>query len=137
MTRWIVTCTRWISACAVAAAVGVAAPAGAGSDESARQAFDRFAASWMGKMEKREAENRRQPVVQRAGGRSVATYTGYADDWSIEVQATGDRVSPYVGLLSYQEQSYTCSDETARRCSVSRITPVTEVFGYREGRWSW
>jgi len=114
-----------------------AAPAGAESQQGALRAFGSFADQWMAKLEAREAQNRSQPQVERLAGRSVATYTGYADDWRVEVKPTGDAGSPFVGLLTYDEQHYTCRDETTRRCDLSGTTPVTEVFGYRGGRWSW
>ncbi len=104
---------------------------------SAERAFGKFAGSWMKTMEQREATNRGKPEIKRYAGRTYAAYTGYGSDWDIEVHATGDSVSPYVGVLHYKEQHFTCADETTNKCSVASQTPVTEVFPYRNGKWKY
>ncbi|NNL67018.1 MAG: hypothetical protein HKP30_12295 [Myxococcales bacterium] len=136
---------RWLSTGLLSAALLLAAPAlaepgkigSSGSSDAAMKAFGKFAGSWMSDMEQREARNRSKPDIQRSSGRSYASYTGYAPDWQVEVHATGDKSSPYVGILRYQEQLFTCADETASNCSVARSTPVTEVFPYRNGSWKY
>jgi hypothetical protein len=110
---------------------------GDGSGSSAVRDFGTFAKSWMANMEKREISNRAKPNIEKAGSRSYATYTGYAPEWNVEVHATGDRTAPYVGVLHYQEQRYTCKDATTRSCSIASSTPVTEVFPYRNGAWKY
>jgi len=121
------------------AGVATAEPAslGTGQESSAFRAFGKFAKSWMADMEKREQRNRARPTVEKRGAQSVASYTGYAPEWDVEVHATGDATSPYVGVLRYQEQNYTCKDKTTRACRISSFTPVTEVFPYRNGAWKY
>ena len=136
---------RWLAAglLAVALALPATAPAepakgsGASTDSSAFRDFGKFARTWMADMEARERKNRGTPTIERQGSRSVATYTGYAPEWNVEVHATGDRTSPYVGVLHYREQVYVCRDQTTRQCDVARTTPVTEVFPYRDGSWKY
>jgi hypothetical protein len=136
---------RWLTAGALVAALTLsgavrADPAKLGADgpsDKAFRAFGAFARSWMTDMEQRESANRGRPIIQQRGGRTVATYTGYAPEWNVEVHATGDRGSPYVGVLHYEEQTFTCRDETTRDCSLSSSTPVTEVFPYRDGTWKY
>ena len=144
MHRWITVVDRWIVLIAVAAGLGLAGVAqaepasrGSGKDTGAFRTFGKFAKSWMADMEKREKTNRARPTIEQQGGRTFATYTGYAPEWEVEVHATGDRTAPYVGVLHYEEQTYTCRDETTRKCSLSRSTPVTEVFPYRDGSWKY
>lgn len=134
---------HWLVAAAVA--VGLGLPGAASADPAkiapgggnAERDFGKFANSWMADMKQREASNRNQPTIERYAGRTYATYTGYAPEWKTEVHATGDSSSPYVGVLQYKEQLFTCADETTRKCSVSRSTPVTEVFPYRNGKWKY
>jgi len=135
---------RWLIVLGVAAGLGLSSVAraepaslGDGHGNSAFRAFGKFAKSWMADMEKRETGNRARPTLEHKGSRSYATYLGYAPEWNVEVHATGDRSAPYVGVLHYQEQTYSCRDETTRSCSVVRSTPVTEVFPYRDGRWKY
>lgn len=110
---------------------------GSGPETTAFRAFGKFAKSWMADMENRERTNRSKPTIQKQGTRSVASYTGYAPEWNVEVHATGDRTAPYVGVLHYQEEMYTCRDATTRSCSIASKTPVTEVFPYRNGAWKY
>ena len=131
---------RWLTAGALVAALtlgGVAQsdPAKiAPSENAATRAFGDFARSWMSDMKKREVTHRHRPTIEGPG---LASYVGYSPKWDMEVKATGDSISPYVGVLRYQEQLYTCRDETTRDCKVSRTTPVTEVFAFREGGWKY
>jgi hypothetical protein len=119
-------------------AVASAEPAKiASGQDGAFRAFGKFARSWMSDMEARESHNKRSPTIEHQGGRRIATYTGYAPEWEVEVHATGDSTSPFVGVLHYQEQVFTCRDETTSRCDLSRSTPVTEVFPYRDGAWKY
>lgn len=133
---------RWLTLAALAAgltfgAAATADPAKIAPSSGAKQAFGTFAKSWMADMEKRENTNRSKPKMQSYAGRTYATYVGYSADWNTEVHETGDRLAPYVGVLHYQEQTYTCTDETTRSCKISGTTPVTEVFPYRNGAWKY
>jgi len=135
---------RWLVITVAVAGLGLPAGAGAepasrgsGDDAGAFRAFGDFAKGWMAKMEKRERTNRSTPTLASQGGEPIATYTGYAPDYRVEVHATGDRTSPYVGVLHYEEHLYTCRDETTRSCQIARSTPVTEVFPYRDGTWKY
>jgi len=119
------------------AAADPAKIAGGSPADGAFREFGKFADTWMSQMKAREATNRRQPTIAQRGGRGYATYTGYAPEWNVEVHATGDKTAPYVGVLHYQEQVFTCTDETTRKCSVSSSTPVSEVFPYRNGAWKY
>jgi hypothetical protein len=131
-------------AAAVTASFVLASPAqaepaslGSGQDAGAFRTFGKFAKSWMAEMEQREQTNRARPTIEENGKQRFATYTGYAPEWNVEVHATGDRTSPWVGVLHYEEQTFTCRDATTRACSISRLTPVTEVFPYRDGSWKY
>lgn len=135
---------RWLIITLIAAGLGSAglaqaepASRGSGKDTGAFRAFGKFAKSWMADMAKRERTHRSSPTIEQTGKKAFATYTGYSPEWNVEVHATGDQTSPYVGVLRYEEQLYTCRDETTRACSISRSTPVTEVFPYRDGTWKY
>ena len=126
-----------VLAWAAGAAQAEPASIGDGAEAGAFRAFGKFAKTWMADMEKRERTNRAKPTIEQQGSRSYATYTGYAPEWKVEVHPTGDSTAPYVGVLHYQEQRYTCRDTTTRSCSLASSTPVTEVFPYRNGAWKY
>ena len=99
--------------------------------ERAGRAFDAFAHEWMAKMEKAERNNRSKPNVQQ----NRYTYRGYGSEFETELKPTGHPAAPYVGLLRYREQLFTCSDRKTQDCTVATQTPVTEIFRFQNGRW--
>jgi len=97
----------------------------------AAAAFDSFASQWMDRMERVEDQNRRKPER----GASSVSYRGYTNDFRVELRPTGYPGAPFVGLIRYGEQLFTCSDPGATRCGVSHTIPVTEIFRFQNGRW--
>jgi hypothetical protein len=119
-----------------ALAQGGAAPKAAPADvATATASFDAFASQWMDRMQRVEAENRRKPSVARGAASSEVSYRGYTDEFRIELRPTGYPGAPFVGLIRYGEQLFTCADAGATRCGVRHTTPVTEIFRFQNGRW--
>ena len=132
--------------CAIASMLLVAAaPAAADSlanipddsaaDESVLSSFSEFAKKWMSKMEINEARNRENPTVQPGPSQNLVTYRGFGEDFTVELRATGKSSSPFIGILRYSEQIYSCREVVASNCSVASSAPVTEIFRYQSGRW--
>ena len=123
----------------------LATPAWAGSktdgsrtaQERAERSFEEFARSWMKKVHGLEAQQRGSPTVTRVAGGQQVTYRGYGSDYRTELRSTGRSAAPYVGLLHYEEQIYSCTSTAADNCRVSSRVPVTEIFRYQAGRWSY
>jgi len=105
------------------------------ADERARTSFSDFARSWMAKMQKNEAQNRKNPTVQPGPSENVVTYRGIGEDFTVELRPTGHPSAPFVGILRYNEQVYSCDGANASKCSVSSSLPVTEIFRYQGGSW--
>ena len=128
-------CQLLIVAVALASTPALAgAPADLGDpgDDNARASFQRFARSWMDKVKKLEAANRKKPTVKPSASGTQTTYRGYGEDFSIELRPTGQAIAPYIGLLRYKELVYSCVKD---RCSVASTVPVTEIFRMSDGRW--
>ena len=71
--------------------------------------------------------------AHRANAERAGTgYTGYGDDYRMELKPTGHAAAPYVGILRYQQLR--CAD-AARTCKVAGRSPVTEIFRFQNGRW--
>lgn len=113
-----------------------AAIPGAGATRAERS-FETFAAEWMQQARANEARGRQQPRVQPGATSPVFTYRGYGDDYRIELRPTGHSSAPWVGLLMYTEHVYSCENARGQACRVSSSFPVTEIFRYRDGRWSY
>lgn len=106
-------------------------------DGVAERAFEQFARNWMDKVHALEEESRSKPAVKVGAQDPVYTYRGYGDDYSTELRPTGRPNAPYVGLLRYTEHVYSCESAQARSCSVASSVPVTEIFRFKNGRWSY
>ena len=136
--------SRFISICTLALALlAMAAPALAddiasipdSADERARDSFSEFARSWMAKMEVNEAKNRENPTVQPGPSANIVTYRGFDEGFTVELRPTGQPSAPFVGILRYNEQVYSCNAVDASKCTVASSLPVTEIFRYQGGRW--
>jgi hypothetical protein len=119
---------------APAVADDMAAPAAvAPADSTAKASFTKFAQSWMEKVQRTAAEQK--PTVQPGAANAVATYRDYGDDFTVELRPTGHASAPYVGILRYSEQIFSCSKVAGDDCTLSSSIPVTEIFRYQGGRW--
>jgi hypothetical protein len=105
------------------------------ADERARTSFSDFARSWMAKMQENEAQNRKNPIVQPGPSENIITYRGFDEGFTVELRPTGHPAAPFVGILRYNEQVYSCNGVDASKCSVASSLPVTEIFRYQGGRW--
>jgi hypothetical protein len=105
----------------------------ANADEPAYASFTKFAQSWMDKVQRMAAEQK--PSIRPGAANTMVTYRDYGDEFTVELRPTGHPTAPYVGILRYQEQIFSCQDITTNDCSLSSQIPVTEIFRYQGGRW--
>ncbi|MBW2494357.1 MAG: hypothetical protein JRE43_06365, partial [Deltaproteobacteria bacterium] len=126
MTR--LSLSKIISICALAVAfLLMAAPAFAddvasipdSADERARDSFSEFARDWMAKMQENEAKNRANPTMQPGPSENMVTYRGFDEDFTVELRPTGHPSAPFVGILRYNEQVYSCDGVDASNCTVA------------------
>jgi hypothetical protein len=130
----------WIFAlCALAGPALAGSPAAIpdAGDTRARVSFQTFTADWMRKVRALEERHRANPTVKSGASEPLVTYRGYGEDYSVELRPTGHSQSPYVGLLRYTEHVYSCRNVEADRCSIASTVPVTEIFRYQNGRWTY
>jgi hypothetical protein len=124
-------------------------PAGARADSQARHAggatevtradlsFASFAEDWIARARARGEQASRAPRAHPSPAGLVFTYRAVDPEFETELRPTGRPTSPYVGVLHYQEHTYTCSDVRGSRCAATSSLPLTEVFRYRDGRWGY
>jgi hypothetical protein len=139
---WHRRCVRLVASCAfllLPATALAEAPAKVAdaSRSRAEDQFHQFAKKWMANVQRLQTQDRSKPTVRAGGSGTQNTYRGYDDDYSIELRPTGHPSAPYVGLLRYTELMYSCPSAGATDCSVSSRVPVTEIFRYENGRWSY
>lgn len=102
-------------------------------DDAARASFAKFSEQWMGKV--RRIANEQKPSARTSASNTVVTYRDYTKDFTTELRPTGHAAAPYVGILRYSEQIFSCRDIAANDCTMSSQIPVTEIFRYQNGRW--
>ena len=107
------------------------------SRSRAEDQFHQFAKTWMANVQRLQTQDRDKPTVRAGANGTQVSYRGYGDDYSVELRPTGHPSAPYVGLLRYTELMYSCPSVGAKDCSISSRVPVTEIFRYENGRWSY
>jgi hypothetical protein len=116
-------------------------PCSAAEDEAVKEAFEVFQNDWIAKLSQHgEFGEGKIKVEKDPQGRYRATYRAIAKDRESEVKATGDKKSPYVGVLKYEEQTYAHiadTPELARQgpFECERRVVITEIFRYTNGKW--
>jgi hypothetical protein len=135
MIRGVCFTVAFALVCAGAPAVAddMAPAAIAPTVNPAKASFMKFAHSWMDKVQRIAAEQK--PTVQPGAQNAVVTYRDYGDDFTVELRPTGHAAAPYVGILRYNEQIFSCKHIAANDCTLSSSIPVTEIFRYQGGRW--
>jgi hypothetical protein len=102
------------------------------SASPAHDSFQTFAAEWMQRLHRVEAQNKSSVL---GNGSTTLSYRGFDQDFKTELRSTGNPKAPYVGMIRYLEREYRCSDSRALDCRVEKTTPITEVFRFQDGRW--
>jgi hypothetical protein len=114
------------------------------ADDDAQQAkssFEVFKVEWMKKVHSYSDYGEHNVKVEKdPGGQYVATYRIVAPAEGSEVKATGDKFSPFVGLMKYEERTFQSRADTAElakqgpfKCEKEVI--ITEIFRYSKGKW--
>lgn len=126
----------WITAGARADAPVMLADVGT-QVSRAELSFASFAEEWISRARTRGEQASRAPRAHPGAAGMVFSYRAVDPDYRTELRPTGLSVSPYVGVLHYKELVYTCRDVQGSRCAVTSSQPLTEVFRYRDGRWTY
>ena len=135
-------CARLVAGCALILlpATAMADSPAAISDASRTRAedqFHQFAKTWMANVQRLQTQDRDKPTVRAGSNGTQVSFRGYGEDYSVELRPTGHPSAPFVGLLRYTELMYSCPSASSKDCSVSSRVPVTEIFRYENGRWSY
>ncbi len=127
-----------------------AAPGGAAAKrkqpESAAAANERlavelgtFCKKWMGFLEARERDNRRQVKWQKKDNGVIGQFVGYSKEYDCTLKERSSNGTP-VATIVYRELIYEQSGNSPQEATVSEarvidMTSVTEIFRYSKGEW--
>jgi len=124
----------------LAAALLILASAGVRAEDEAQveEEFTRFAGRWMLDLSASAARARTRAVLFATPEDESAekiSYRAATQDYATRTQATGKKAAPYVGFLTYTEETWECAGASEDSCKLIDSSPVTEIFPYKEGRW--
>lgn len=131
-----------IAALSALVSLSCAAPAArAGPGLTGPSSFERFCATWMGKLAERERFNLANADARQSGDRVLVEYVGYDKAHrSCETKASGVPSNPFVGKLVYHEFRYERTGASKDRALSSHprvlsTTEVMEIFRFDGSRW--
>jgi hypothetical protein len=111
------------------------------TEEEAQVSFDAFTVEWMDKLQRTEKFQRteRIKVIESTEGFS-AEYVGYLPHRYIIVRKTSSKDTPYVGILTYYQQTMRCIGKTREEAvrgpfQQTGTSQVSEIFRFTKGKW--
>jgi hypothetical protein len=114
----------------------------AAEDQAAvTKAFEVFQQEWLIKLNQHGDYGWEKIKMETdSQGRHCASYRILTKGLESEVKATGDKGSPYVGVLKYEEQTYASRADTPDLAKqgpfeCEKALVVTEIFRYSGGKW--
>lgn len=105
---------------------------------AAERAFERFAGEWMkglaAQVDESDDAARYLRPASGGGDRNVVVKK-MRGDHETETQETGKAAAPYVGILSYTEETWLCVGPSQEDCELVESMPITEIFPFHDGAW--
>ena len=126
------------SAISLAALLSVGTEAGAEEPVQAEESFALFVGRWMEDLSEDAARDRARGFLygtEALKAKAISYRAAAKEDFAIRTQATGKAAAPYVGILTYTEETWECADAYRESCKVVDSSPVTEIFPYKDGSW--
>jgi len=112
-------------------------------DSDVEKAFVKFQHEWIEKLNHHGKYGKKNVEVkedQDHKGVYVASYLELSDPFEYRVKKTGQKGSPYVGVMRYKRMTYSSSGKTPEEASngnfeCKRQLTVTEIFRFSGGKW--
>lgn len=105
-----------------------------------KKSFESFNRAWMRKLYRIEAGNFTRAKVTRFEGVYRAEYIGYGPNYRSQIKRTDSAVTPFIGVLTYQEIKYVSTGSSEQEVlkgpfSIGSSGEVKEIFRYTNGKW--
>jgi hypothetical protein len=111
------------------------------TEDEALASFDAFTLDWMEKLRRTEEFQRaeRMKVAESSEG-FAAEYNGYLSHRYIVVKKTTSKDTPFVGILTYYQQTLRCVGKTREEAvrgpfQQAGTSQVSEIFRFTKGKW--
>lgn len=132
--------------CVAVLCIGVLAPNplldAAEESQEVEASFKLFNQQWMEHLYAREKKSKANISCKKVKDCFVAEYIGYSRIYSGRTKKTGSKVTPYIGILNYQEQTFVSKAGTYEEAINGQFKllyecPVTEIFSFSRGKWQY
>ena len=112
-------------------------------DSDVEKAFVKFQHDWIEKLNHYGKYGKKNVEVkedQDHKGTYVASYLELSDPFEYRIKKTGQKGSPYVGVIRYKKMEYSSRGKTPEEASngnfeCKRQLTVTEIFRFSGGKW--
>ncbi len=123
-------------ALAVAAASGL--PSISHADPAADEVlhmgtFEQFAVRWLESLG-RDAREVSEPISRATHPQGNELRVDFPE-YILELRPTGQKGSPYVGVMRYVERIQSCPPGNQETCQIVKTGAVTELFRLENGKW--
>lgn len=113
------------------------------NDAEVEKAFVKFQHDWIAKLTKYGTYGKSHLQVKEDEahkGSYVASYLVLTEPFEYRIKKTGQKASPYVGVIRYKKMTYASKGSTAEEASAGSFkcvheSIVTEIFRYSGDRW--
>jgi hypothetical protein len=98
-----------------------------------------FCKKWMGFLEARERDNRRQVKWQTRERGVIGQFVGYSKEYDCTLKERSSNGTPVATIvyreLIYEQTGSSPQEATAAEARIVDVTSVTEIFRYAKGEW--
>lgn len=112
-------------------------------DVEVEKAFVRFQGEWIAKLTKYGKYGKDYVQVaedETRKGNYVASYLELSKPFEYRIKKTGQKASPYVGVMRYKKMTYSSKGKTPEEASAGNFkceheSVVTEIFRFSGNKW--
>jgi len=111
-------------------------------DSDVEKAFVKFQQEWIEKLNQHGKYGKKHIEVKEDKDHKgyIASYLELSDPFEYRIKKTGQKGSPYVGVMRYKRMEYSSTGKTREEASngqfqCKRQLTVTEIFRFSGGKW--
>jgi hypothetical protein len=110
-------------------------------DPAVQAEFDTFTKNYLDKIRNNMCDTASARKLTKNSDGFVGTYSEVdAESRTIQVKTSSSKACPFIGVMRYKERHYSCeggnkSQAAQGPCNVVKVSGMTEIFRYSDGKW--